>query len=245
MWFCIGILLLLGVLPPCWVMVTEHNDAADPQAAAPSPIAADDLTLGGALATPAFWAVALTCSLFHLVSSGTFMFFEDILGTFGYSRGEYINMMSALFLMGIGFNLLCGWLARKWTLTRLLGVASLALAGTLVTLPFARTMAQLYQYAAATAFVGGAVTVVFFAVWRPLFGATHLGFIQGAAQLLTVVASAAGQWLFPAAKEWGNGSYVPLLTALAIVAGLLGVWVWFVGPPRRYTVRSGSANLSV
>ena len=117
-------------------------------------------------------------------------------------------------------------------MTRLLGTASVVLAGTLFGLPFARTMPQLYVYAFATGFVSGAVTVVFFAVWRPLFGATHLGHIQGAAQMMTVLASAVSQWLFPAAASWSGGSYVPLLTVLAAAAFGLGVWTWFAPPPR-------------
>jgi len=38
--------------------------------------------------------------------------------------------------------------------------------------------------------VGGVITVVFFAVWNALYGRKHLGKIQGAAQMLTVFASA-------------------------------------------------------
>ena len=75
----------------------------------------------------------------------------------------------------------------------------------------------------------------------------HVGQIQGAAQLLTVVASAVGQWMFPVAKEW-FGSFVPLLQGLAAVAVLLAVWVWLVPPPRRiadrYTFAVDSAPLT-
>jgi hypothetical protein len=54
--------------------------------------------------------------------------------------------------------------------------------------------------------------------------------------MLTVVASAISQWLFPAAKAWA-GSYVPLLQVLAAVAAVLGVWVWFVPAPRKQSPR--------
>jgi MFS family permease len=241
-WSCIGIALMLGILPPCWVLLTEPTGTADLDvAASPPPTSRDDFTLAGALRTPAFWAVALACALFNLVSSGTFLFFQDILETFGFTRAEYEEVLMVSFLLGTGFNLLCGWLAQRWSSTRLLGLGSVVLAASLVALPFAQTMGQLYLYAAATGFVGGAVTVVFFVIWRPLFGTTHLGAIQGVAQMLTVVASAGGQWLFPAAKAW-TGSYVPLFSVLAAVAGVLGVWLWFVRAPRRYTDSSSLAN---
>ena len=102
----------------------------------------------------------------------------------------------------------------------------------LATLPLLRTASQLYLYAAAVAFSGGAVTVIFFAVWRELFGRAYLGQIQGAAQMLTVLASGVSQLLFPVARSW-TGSYVPLLQALAVASALLVAWVWFVPPPCR------------
>jgi hypothetical protein len=172
--------------------------------------------------------------LFLFVSSGTALFYEAVLKSFGFGRPEYEEMLGVLFLFGTGFNLLCGWLAQRWSLTRLLALGSLVLAGSLAALPLARTMTQLYWYAAAVACAGGVVTVVFFIIWRQMYGAAHVGQIQGAAQLLTVVASAVSLWLFPAAKQW-FGSFVPLLQILAAAAALLAGWVWFVPLPRPYT----------
>jgi MFS family permease len=195
-----------------------------------------DFTLGQSLRTPAFWAVALTCAFFNLVSSGTTLFYEDMLKSFGFPRDDYESLLGVTFLMGIGFNLLCGWLGRFLTLSRLLGFGSIILAGSLLALPFARTMSQLYVYGIAAAFAGGAVMVVFFTIWRPLFGATHVGKVLAAAQLLTVVASALGQWVFPVVAS-ATGSYVPLLDALAVIAAGLGVWTCFVRPPQRTPAR--------
>jgi Major Facilitator Superfamily len=226
----IGLALLLVVLPVSWYLVREPGTAPEPTAAGPP--AGDDFTFAAALRTQAFWAVSLTSALFLLVSSGTALFYEDVLRGFNFGRREYEEMLFVLFLFGAGFNALCGWLARRWSMTRLLGVGSLILAAALAALPFARTMSQLYLYAAAVACSGGIVTVVFFIYWRPTFGAAHVGLIQGAAQLLTVVASAVSQWLFPAARAW-FGSYVPLLQILAGAAAVLGLWAWLVSPPRR------------
>jgi MFS family permease len=237
-WFCIGSLLLLGVLPTSWALLGEPDMREMPTSILVGESA--DFTLAAALRTPAFWATALTCALFGLFSSGTFLFYEDILGTFGFNRTEYQDVLAVSFLLGTVFNLACGWLARRWSMTRLLGTASFVMAGSIAALPFARTMDQLYVYAAAMGFVSGVMMVVFFIVWRPLFGATHLGAIQGAAQMLTVLASAVSLWLFPAAKAWA-GSYVPLLNVLAAIAAALGAWVWFVRPTHRYTELSIAA----
>jgi hypothetical protein len=64
--------------------------------------------------------------------------------------------------------------------------------------------------------------VVFFAVWREAYGPAHLGKIQGAAQLLTVLASAAGP-LVLAAGQREYGSYAPVVQKLAIVAAAFAV----------------------
>ncbi len=235
-WTWIGVVLVVGVLPVSWLLVREPHGAA--ARATPAAALEGDFTFADALRTPAFWAVALTCSLFNFVSSGMALFYEGVLKSFGFGRPEYEEMLGVLFLFGIGFNLLCGWLARSWRLTRLLGLGSLVLAGSLAALPLARTVTQLYWYAATVACAGGIVTVVFFIVWPRMFGATHVGQIQGAAQLLTVIASAVGQWLFPLARQW-FGSYVPLLQILAAAAVALAVWVWLVNAPRRYIVPRG------
>jgi MFS family permease len=231
-WNVIGIALLAGVLPISLVLLrpldTRKTDVE------PAIAGTGDFTLAEALRTPAFWAVALTCALFLFISSGTALFYESVLETFGFGRAEYEEMLGLTFLLGVGFNFLSGWLAQRWSMTKLLGVGSLVLAGSLATLPLARTLPQLYVYAAAVACSGGVVTVVFFIVWRRLYGAAHVGQIQGVAQMLTVLASAVSLWLFPVARQW-FGSYVPLLQILAAASILLAVWVWFVPPPRRYT----------
>ena len=46
------------------------------------------------------------------------------------------------------------------------------------------------MYGVAMGIAGGVVTVVFFSVWSSIFKRTHLGRIQGAAQTMTVLASA-------------------------------------------------------
>jgi MFS family permease len=235
-WAVIGLLLVFAVAPASAALLTEprgQNLSSD--SSLESQI---DFTLAEALRTPAFWAVALNCAFFLLVSSGTGLFYEDILAEFGFSRTDYESLLLVSFLLGTMFNLVCGWAARQWSMPRLLASGTVVLAGSLVMLPYLRALPQLYAYAVAGGFASGAVTVVFFTIWRPLFGARHLGKIQGAAQMLTVLGSALSQALFPLGKEW-FGSYIPLLRILAGVAVVLALWVCFVPPPRRQFARRG------
>ena len=75
------------------------------------------------------------------------------------------------------------------------------------------------------------ITVVFFSVYGHAFGRKRLGLIQGAAQLLTVLASASGPLLLAACGQW-LGSYDPLFYAGGPLAALLGLAAWRVPLPR-------------
>jgi len=64
--------------------------------------------------------------------------------------------------------------------------------------------------------------VVFFAFWGRAYGRAHLGRIQGAAQALTVVASAVGP-LFLAMWSEATGSYALAFYVLAVVVAVLAI----------------------
>jgi hypothetical protein len=97
--------------------------------------------------------------------------------------------------------------------------------------PSVGTLTGIYLYAAAMAFAGGLLTVVFFSVWRQAFGVTHLGAIQGAAQLLAVVASAAGPVVL-AVGQRATGSYAPVVMQLGAVSAVFAVAALVVPMPR-------------
>ena len=72
------------------------------------------------------------------------------------------------------------------------------------------TVAQVMAQAVAMGVAGGFVMVVFFSFWGRAYGRAHLGRIQGAAQALTVLASAVGPLFFASFVET-TGSYGRLL----------------------------------
>jgi MFS family permease len=65
---------------------------------------------------------------------------------------------------------------------------------------------------------GGLIMVLFFSVWPRVFGRRDLGAIQGAAQALTVLASALGPLLLAWCVAW-TGSYQSIFFLLAVVIG--------------------------
>jgi hypothetical protein len=116
-----------------------------------------------------------------------------------------------------------------------MGVGMAVLAAALVALPLVCTYAHVVLYAVAMGLSGGVVTVVFFSVWGQAFGRSHLGRIQGCAQMLTVFASAVGPLLLAETLQH-TGSYDLMFDGLAIVVAFLGITSWYVALPPRQVV---------
>ena len=121
-----------------------------------------------------------------------------------------------------------------------MAVAMIVLAGALLAFPYVSTLAEAYAYAVAMGIAGGMATVLFFAVWGPAYGPRNLGKIQGAAQLLTVLASAVGP-LILASSQREFGTYSHVFRALAVAALLFAVAAWFVPIPK-FTPQSEEAR---
>ena len=81
---------------------------------------------------------------------------------------------------------------------------------------------------------GGFVMVVFFSFWGRTYGQTHLGRIQGAAQVMTVIASALGPLILAWCVE-STGSYAIAFYSLA--ATVIGVGVAACSYPSLSTPR--------
>ena len=188
------------------------------------------MSLAAALRTPAFWVFAGGTSLFGLVSSGLGLFNQAVLAERGFDQPVYVKFLAATAVVGLVGQGLCGWLTLRWPMRRLLGLALLLYAAGLAALPLLSTLTQLWIFAALFGLSGGMITVLFFAVWRQAFGATHLGRIQGAAQMLTVLASAIGPLIFAQCAAM-TGSYTPALWTLAPCVFLLSLAAFRVPMP--------------
>ena len=208
------------------LLARSKADAAMP-ASSPTP-SETSYTLLQAMRTPAFWIFALATSLYGLVTSGLGLFNQAVLEERGFSAQTYYTMLGVSSMAGLSSQLLCGWLAQRWPISRLMCIAMLLYALGLLGLTRVSTLGQLQADVLVMGFSGGIITVVFFAIWRRAFGAAHLGRIQAAAQMMTVVASAVGPLLFALCHRQ-TGSYSPMFLLLAPVVILLGVAAWKVG----------------
>jgi MFS family permease len=184
--------------------------------------AAASLTLAEALRTPAFWVFGGATALFGLVSSGLGLFNQAVLAERGFDQQTYVQFLAGTSIVALVGQLGCGWLTLRWPMQRLLGIAMFLYAVAIGALPVLTTLPQLWFFAVLIGLAGGMITVMFFAVWRRAFGAAHLGRIQGAAQMLTVLASAIGPLIFAQSAAL-SGSYFPALWILAPCVLLLSL----------------------
>jgi MFS family permease len=173
-----------------------------------------------ALLTPAFWVFAAGTALYGLVASGIGLFNESILAQQGFSAHTYYQTLVVTALTALVGNFLGGWLTTRIQLERLMAMSLFVLTGGLVALPHVSTQMHVMIWATAMGLGGGLVMVLFFSVWPRTFGRRHLGRIQGAAQALTVLASALGPLLLAWCVEW-TGSYAMMFRALAGVIAVV------------------------
>jgi MFS family permease len=227
-WAGIGGALLLFLGPAAWLLVRRAPQGADivPGDRAQEEVAPDDtragFTLRQALSAPRFWVFALSSSVYGLIASGIGLFNESVLAERGFDASTYHRSLVITAITALVGNFLGGWLTTRWSMKRLMGLAMFLLAASLLGLPHVTTQAHVVAYAIVMGLAGGFVIVIFFSFWSRSFGRTHLGKIQGAAQTLTVLASAVGPLLMAWGVEW-TGSYAAGFYLLAVVVLLLGI----------------------
>ena len=171
---------------------------------------------------PAFWIFSIGAALYGLVASGIGLFNESILAERGFSADVYYQTLVVTAITALAGNFGGGWLATRMSLPSLLAISLFVLAAGLAALPHVTTIGQVMAWATAMGLGGGLVMVLFFSVWPRVYGRAHLGRIQGAAQAMTVLASAIGPLLLAACVEW-TGSYASMFNMLAVVIGLAAV----------------------
>ena len=237
-WLAIGLALVAGLAPLAWFVVRRSPEACglepdgdagdvrstpDPVETPPGAVSpAPESSLRQALATGAFWVFAAGAALYGLVASGIGLFNESILAERGFGADVYYQTLVVTALTALAGNFGGGWLAGRVALGRLLAISLFVLAAGLAALPHVTTVAHVMAWATAMGLGGGIMTVLFFSVWPRLFGRAHLGQIQGAAQALTVLASALGPLLLAWCLDW-SGSYQVMFQLLGGVIAALGL----------------------
>jgi MFS family permease len=228
-WFGIGLsVLILGAIAALFIRdgVLEKGSTA----AVGSDCSEHSLTVAEALASPTFWTFTIGISFFGLVAAGTSLFNESILAERGFDKEVFATMTVVGIPAGLAANLLVGWLATRWSLAKLMTLATGWFAATLFCFSLVQTPMQVYAYAMSLGAAGGGMTVCFFAVYRRAFGPARLGTIQGIAQLVTVLFSAVGPLIFASTKV-RMGEYAPLFPIGGTIAVLIAIATWIADMP--------------
>ena len=123
---------------------------------------------------------------------------------------------------------------------KLLSVGVATLAVSLAYFPFVAGMPSAITYAVLLGVSGGIITVIYFAIYGHSFGRGHLGAIQAAVQVLSVLASATGPVALAACREFARSTELFFFTS-AGTAAVVAVLSWFVRPPSSASERG---NLS-
>jgi MFS family permease len=235
-WAAIGVALVFGLAPIAWIfdrstpesIGVDVDGGGEPEVAETSSVA--QATLGDALRSPAFWVFALASSTYGLVASGIGLLNESILVERGFTPDVYYRALAVTAITGLLGNFAAGALAGRTSLRTILVSALLVLAVGLAALAHVSTDAQVMAQAVAMGVSGGFIMVVFFSFWGRGFGRTHLGRFHGAAQVMTVVASAVGP-LFLALWSEATGSYAAAFYVLAAVVAVLALAAAAVAVP--------------
>ena len=225
-WLAIGIALLI-IAPILWLFVRDRFAVT-----AAAETDRNDFDLRRALRHPAFWIFAISSSIYGLVASGISLFNQSILEQRGFDASVFHTTLVIVTLVGLACNFAAGYLATRYNIRSIMGVGMFVLMLSLFGLPNVRTFTHVVLYAIAMGAAGGVVTVVFFTIWGQVFGKTHLGRIQGGAQMMTVFASAVGP-LILAETFQRTGSYDGMFYSLGVIVGILGMLCWLAPLPRR------------
>ncbi|HJU42845.1 MAG TPA: MFS transporter [Vicinamibacterales bacterium] len=233
-WLSIAAGLLVILTPAAWLLVRKPTGGDRPEVVASA--VDEGATWQEAITTPAFWVFASGAALYGLVASGIGLFNESILAERGFGPDVYYQTLVVTAMTALIGNFGGGWLATRMSMAGLLAISLFVLALGLGALPHVTTIVHVMLWAVAMGLGGGLVMVLFFSVWPRVYGRRHLGRIQGAAQALTVVASAIGPLMLAWCVEL-TGTYTGMFTILAGVIGLTAFAALVTPLPGRIGVR--------
>jgi MFS family permease len=212
-------------------------------------------SLGQALLSPTFWTFSIATSFLGMVLAGTSLFGESLAAergltissladSFVFQKMVFVNVLLVGIPFGLTANLLSGavlWWAGPRALPRVMALATALFGLALWLFPLVTTELQIYIYGAIVSTTGGAMSVCFYSVYRRAFGPAKLGSIQGMAQMLTVLFSAAGPLVFASAKT-RLGGYGELFPSFGVIAIVMAAITLFVGLPRQRPRRQSEDN---
>jgi sugar phosphate permease len=183
-----------------------------------------------ALATPAFWLLALYTLLIYPVQAGISLHQAPLLIERGLDPATAAAAVSTFALLSAITGFAYGFWPRRVPLRLALAAIGLSLGAACVLMASARSAPHAYGAAALFgAGVGGLLTMLPIA-WADYFGRTSYGAIRGAALTVQVVAQASGPLLSGVLRD-ATGNYAASLATFATLAFGAGAVALLAAPP--------------
>ncbi|MEZ4501373.1 MAG: MFS transporter [Dehalococcoidia bacterium] len=223
--------------PP--IEVTRDLDGNEPE---PS----EDLrvfTAREALATRAFWFISLAHAAAVLVVSVVQVHFvAHVNESLGYSLTQAAAMLTLMTILNLVGRVGGGYLGDRINTRNVLIGAMLMHAAALLFLTFAQSLWMLIAFAVLNGLAWGSRVPLIISMRADYFGARSYGTIMGFSSIVVTLGSISGPVLAGISYDQ-TGSYTIGFTALAILAGLGSLFLWFLPAPqdaRRATVEAAS-----
>ena len=228
-WYLFGCVILFGITPLSWLAVRATPETVGLQGEfhSETTVRISGATLQQALRSQTFWMFALASAFFGLLIGGITLFYESILREHGFDPNVRNMVLGLQTFTGLVASFLGGWAGLRWSLGKLMAIAMVILAISLLLLANLSSMTLVVLYATSMGVGGALVTVIFFSIWGHAFGRRHLGKIQGVAQGLCIVAGAFGPRILAQVQKT-SGSFTPAFYAFAALCVLFAAWAWFV-----------------
>ena len=228
-------MLVVGDL--VWVVIIPAAFLVrEPPAPPPSPVAADgvagpEMTVGQALRTPQFIAIALTYFACCATHSGPIFHMVTNAIDHGISAMAATTVLSVAGLASLGGKIVCGLIADRVGAKQTL-VAGLALQAVAVSLyVFAGALPSFYALAVMFGFAYGGVMPLYAILVREYFGAKIMGSIFGAVASVSTLGMSLGPWIGGRLYD-AYGSYFWLFIG-SFAIGLGAVIIAFTFRPPR------------
>jgi MFS family permease len=237
-WWEMGLVLCFVFVPVMWLTVRDRPESmglpvdglAEAEPDSRSADANMGFTLAQAARTGAFWVFILASFIYGLAYTGLTLLYEAVFQEHGIDMAQARGVMGVLLMAGLVSNFLGGYLAERWSLGKLTSAAMLLLAGSMLMLPHVHGAGAGMAFAALFGLSSGTVMVIFFSCWNKAFGRPHVAYIQGAAQALTVLASALGPWLLELTRAKTHSYNLAFQIGAPLVA-VLGIIAWLTPIP--------------
>lgn len=235
-WSAVGVGLIFALVPMAWLLDRPSPDANREEAGGDTLFeeassGGASQTIGQALRSPALWVVALAGTVYGLVASGIGLFNESILAERGFPPEVYHYALAVIAATAVVSNFVAGALIDRASPRRALVAALIILAAAVAALTRVSTVMQVMAQALAMGAAGGVLMAVVFGFWQERYAPAHRGGIRNVAQMLTLVASAAGPVVLALWID-ATGSYAAALDTLSEVIVALAAAAIIMPIPR-------------